>query len=676
VSASSESHHRKAHPAVHISRRRHSAILYAIEEAIRTPNPFTPVVEEEQENMSDIMGDGSHGGGRTTSSMRTPRDIMADRRAREARREAEASRSRGEEQMSADGDGRRAAAFATERLVRSEPLPSSARIIDETPGGGLPARLRSQSQSAQQFPVQSLPGLGPSQTTSDARARVSSAPNPVQSTPQSSDAIPEDIPQRPTRPSFPHAFERWEHLSSHWEGLSSYWLRKLDANTEEIRHTNPTAPALHRQIQDLSAAGANLFHGLVELQKLRASSERKFQRWFREMKQEQEKWQEIRADMLGEVNDERLAKEQLQMQLEKAHMQTRRAENVSNECRRELNIAKEEARRAWQDLGTMEADRLMWIGTLRQGLPTSIGGMQVVPLYAASQQSGERRPAATNNEAPQFQQQQQQPIIPDHIYHGEEHSPTNSDPFVEPHQLGHGLYQEPKVDQVGPEHAATSTPASTSTARTAISPQQQQQRRDLSGQELSPTLSSNVVITRPVVQLAFDGAGDEEPSDSFYQQPSGRVHQTEAELRSPASYSSNTTGDTEYVVDQHGNVRRDSQGRPIVYRAPGRAINNVNNASHMSPEDSVTDNAHTRYGVSAALSPNVVHAPTTSAEAMASFVASTAAGADADRTATASPADYEGAGYGDWESLQSRHHHPTRLSDVLEEDERSRTTID
>jgi len=41
------------------------------------------------------------------------------------------------------------------------------------------------------------------------------------------------------------------------------------------------------------------------------------------------------------------------------------------------------------------------------------------------------------------------------------------------------------------------------------------------------------------------------------------------------------------------------------------------------------------------------------------------------------PADYEGAGYGsDGEALQSRHHHPTSLSDVLEEDERSRTTAE
>ena len=38
--------------------------------------------------------------------------------------------------------------------------------------------------------------------------------------------------------------------------------------------------------------------------------------------------------------------------------------------------------------------------------------------------------------------------------------------------------------------------------------------------------------------------------------------------------------------------------------------------------------------------------------------------------------DYSGEGYGSgpgWEAVP-RHHHPTRLSDVLEEDERSRTS--
>jgi hypothetical protein len=38
------------------------------------------------------------------------------------------------------------------------------------------------------------------------------------------------------------------------------------------------------------------------------------------------------------------------------------------------------------------------------------------------------------------------------------------------------------------------------------------------------------------------------------------------------------------------------------------------------------------------------------------------------------PVDYSGAGYGGWDSVTPRHRHPTRLSDVLEEDELSRTS--
>ncbi len=42
--------------------------------------------------------------------------------------------------------------------------------------------------------------------------------------------------------------------------------------------------------------------------------------------------------------------------------------------------------------------------------------------------------------------------------------------------------------------------------------------------------------------------------------------------------------------------------------------------------------------------------------------------------AYANPQDYTGAGFGSgWEALPQRHHHPTRLSDVIEEEE-SRTS--
>lgn len=95
---------------------------------------------------------------------------------------------------------------------------------------------------------------------------------------------------------FPPAFDRWETLSSHWEGLTSYWIRKLEGNSADFA-SQPIAQQMTRQITDLSAAGANLFHAVVELQRLRASSERKFQRWFFETRAEQEKAQEQIAEL-------------------------------------------------------------------------------------------------------------------------------------------------------------------------------------------------------------------------------------------------------------------------------------------------------------------------------------------------------------------------------------------
>ena len=50
---------------------------------------------------------------------------------------------------------------------------------------------------------------------------------------------------------------------------------------------------MSREITDLSAAGANLFKALIELQRLHASSERKFQRWFVDTRAELEQLQEL-----------------------------------------------------------------------------------------------------------------------------------------------------------------------------------------------------------------------------------------------------------------------------------------------------------------------------------------------------------------------------------------------
>jgi hypothetical protein len=113
--------------------------------------------------------------------------------------------------------------------------------------------------------------------------------------------------------NFPHAFERWETLSSHWEGLTSYWVRRLEENSDHLKE-KPIAEQMGRQITDLSAAGANLFHAVVELQRLRASSERKFQRWFSETKLEQERARaerDERANALATAQRDRIKAENL-----------------------------------------------------------------------------------------------------------------------------------------------------------------------------------------------------------------------------------------------------------------------------------------------------------------------------------------------------------------------------
>ena len=52
---------------------------------------------------------------------------------------------------------------------------------------------------------------------------------------------------------------------------------------------------MSRQITDLSAAGANFFNALIELQRLHAKLERKFQRWFVDTRVELEQLQELLA---------------------------------------------------------------------------------------------------------------------------------------------------------------------------------------------------------------------------------------------------------------------------------------------------------------------------------------------------------------------------------------------
>src|SRR5690606_1324973 len=98
----------KPHPALRLSKHTKSAILWALEEALRKPHPFTPVLEEENASMAEILGGTS--GPATTNGyaalscrptappaqtgspqqvIRGPRMIMRERAEREARQRAE-----------------------------------------------------------------------------------------------------------------------------------------------------------------------------------------------------------------------------------------------------------------------------------------------------------------------------------------------------------------------------------------------------------------------------------------------------------------------------------------------------------------------------------------------------------------------------------------------------------
>ena len=181
------------------------------------------------------------------------------------------------------------------------------------------------------------------------------------------------------RNSFPHAFERWETLSAHWEGLTSYWIRRLEQNRDDLSR-DPVSQQLARQVTDLSAAGANLFHAVVELQRLRASSERKFQRWFFETRSELERAQEDKSTLEKLLEQERRVREEAIREAVERDQGTSVAQKQVAEMRKELAISKDEARRAWEELGRREQAERDRTLSLQSGQPTIVGGVQVVPM--------------------------------------------------------------------------------------------------------------------------------------------------------------------------------------------------------------------------------------------------------------------------------------------------------
>ncbi|KAK3710219.1 hypothetical protein LTR37_010440 [Vermiconidia calcicola] len=705
------------HPVLRLSNRTKSAVTWALEEGLRKgPNEFTPFLPEENAQMSEIGGGRATNGGARTggpvpvsssgtpSGMRTPRQIMNDRAAREQQRQesqkadeqrrlteerrlAEERRRSAERRAAAVGGGAPRVSQASSQYS-PDPAMLQGQYNDRYSSGGQVAgsdvlgnptsrstqgysdgRQARVSSSSQQEPR-------PAQASSGATRRTQQAPRQptvagTSTGPPSHQPQTDGAQQRSGASSFPHAFERWETLSSHWEGLTSYWLHKLEQNTEEIRETVPNAVTLNRQITDLSAAGANLFHAVVELQRLRASSERKFQRWFFESKANEERLRETHGQLENQLKLERGSREDAARLRADASIQAENAKREVAEMRRELMISKDEARRAWEELGRRNQDSLETAQSLKDGRITLVGGVQVVPYFGGPSRTGSasQRPT-TRDGQPQYGSTGMasaagaaglQSPGDERDYYQQEASPTNTDPFMETSKRLHHEPGQPSL-AAGTYQPYGGTPTSTKTAQTAIPPGQ----RASSGSRAPQ--STSIPVSAQDAQRFYQHAPQEaflhSPQSSSQAIPQQPATAPRDEVRSEGSYVESEL-EPEYLIDASGNYRLDSAGHPIPIR---RQDDIEEDDSYDTEADIRREQEHAaRYGVGAGMGgmvpPEASSVPATSAQAMASFESTS-------QPSGSGRPDYEGAGYSGWEALRgTSHHHPTRLSDVLEEEE-------
>ena len=684
---------------------------------------------------------------------RTPTDVMRDRRLREARKaeqqEADRQRQLQEDQLRRQQEQSAGVGAATVSRTTSgrtegqgytiggsgsaQAGPSSARRRDPVP---VPSQTRTQAAGQPSLAQPQQPfNPGHTRLSSNTQRNRTEAydtlniPATAKATQQPAQVQPKPAPTKPqpsataisqSRAAFPHAFERWETLSSHWEGLTSYWIRRLQENTNEL-DGKPLDQQLSRQITDLSAAGANLFHAVVELQRLRASSERKFQRWFFETRTEQEQAAERQAELERQLQAEKDARLQLEAAGTAASAEVTRSEKAQademvREMRRELIISKEEARRAWEELGRREQEERDRTIALRSGEPTLIGGVQVVPMQgiASRQVSSAQRPQTRDGvypggptatalgglQPPQQPPSRSQTTTTSLDSPGEEHrqfnfqprdtSPTSTDPFHEGGRIATGA--EPRQLRHEPD-----TPFYT-----------------------SPQAPVSSAATAAAAQLATTNGGSH-----FYQQPSpqttihqplpstmhsGQAPRPVAGSASGRSYVPSTTassvGEEEYHINPDGSYTLDSRGRRIPYNQPIMDSPVIGQVSPPRPgyeqqenmpsddESYTSDIARERmyaqqYATTSSparppipqnqppretLQATSGNVPRTTSSALPSIPqgrvvtssSATPSSSGGPQYQQASPADYEGGDYGSWEP-PSVNYHPTRLSDIIEE---------
>ncbi|KAI2250844.1 hypothetical protein LOZ10_006621, partial [Ophidiomyces ophidiicola] len=679
----------------YVSPRTASAILWVLEEAIRKPYPFSPVRSEINASMSELTAEGlpsashsrqqqqqqqqQHNGGThrpsqppappnpAQSGVRTPTDIMRQRRDREARKRAEQeAREREQQEMDRikkqqDQEQRKADRLAQEERRKpvaadpqipptrrpgaasasrppDVPLPQNPSAADHPPAARPPPEAHS-SRRAGDGPVPEQPARQRAPGASSHQPRPSQArgpDNPAQNPPtaqapktQSGQAAggSGSQAQGQSRRSFPHAFERWEMLSSHWEGLTSYWIRRLEQNNEDLSK-DPLSQQMSRQITDLSAAGANLFHAVVELQRLRASSERKFQRWFFDTRAEQERFRELQAELHRQLETERLGRDEAISTAKQAEVDKAKAEELVREMRRELQISRDEARRAWEELGRREHEERERTMSLRNGEPTVVGGVQVVPMVQAY--PGRH----TSSNRPQTRE-----------------GPYPGGPGAT--FMGGYSRRDEQSDQYSYD-SQVSTPRagdqfSESTSR--------DQSRTRAANPMVPLLEappSSAPATTNALVLSSKAPAAQGAASGFYQHDSAALHKL------PTSGTSGPEG-SHVPTSEAGASEASEEYEPRMNHPdfPGRQLSYPRTVSDDSDD---YENQEIEQDDAEAQQYDQRYPPGSSAEE----------GHDGYRPG---PVDYSGSGWGPtWESMAPRHRHPTRLSDVIEEDERSRTS--
>jgi hypothetical protein len=519
--------------------------------------------------------------------IRGPRMIMRERAEREARQRAEREqmeRARAEEEALLAAEQQRQAATPAEASSSRQQRVQDAQPSSSRTPGNIPS-TPGQQPSATVPPLRT--GRVPPATTSAGPAGIPStscAPGQTQTGETSAQGAANGTRLRNT---FPHAFERWEALSAHWEGMTSFWLRRLQENTDEAER-NPISTQLSRQVADLSAAGANLFHAVVELQRLRASSERKFQRWFFETRSELERHQEVNGMLQNQLEQERQARAEAARKAAQAEAENQKLQKMVAEMRRELLISKEEARRAWEELGRREQEERDRTLSLQQGHPTLVGGVQVVPMTQAAISRGVGRHTRSQSHA------------------------VDTSEYVAAQPGHYGGYGSSSA--AGPSSSTGAGGSGT-------------------------------------------GYYSQQPEDSG----AGGDH---GAAGSEAGYSEGEY----FMLDSHGNYLRDEDGNRIPFDSPSTSPSRSRRQRQRADDDVFADEYDTN--------PAGADSSQTGYPPSSSQWSSGGGGGGGGYTTAGSSDQYSGQGYSapGWETMP-RHHHPTRLSDVIEEDERSRTSV-